>query len=424
MTQSAVSPEQLRVIRGEIARLLPDSVYTLYDTFHIPGVERHAKALAESRGLDVSLAQTIALLHDYARIQYGIIGKPHALTGAKLSRKFLQEVGLKMATIDLITNAIAVHNQKKKVHGYYAELIKDADALAHRDEANGIPEDVYEALRCQWAFEPPASFQVAEDLQPQKILQALLDAVADQLQVQTPDDITADWVHDTRVHIRKVRSLLWLYDDGQTRVSQTLAAIEKPLKKIFRHLEVSRESYILLQSLQGVKGLKALKKYLEDLLESERIRLYQWIKRTGQRDRVGDLEPLVAPFIKAIEGRPILLEDKFDDYTGAVAASDIKDVDSLHRVRIAGKRIKYLTALGLLTLGEEDTLLIRTLHDQLGTWHDREVNKALIEDLVDSGKLTLSEKQGIKLDHHFVQWKKKERKDLRTNLFHLKLRFR
>lgn len=102
----------------------------VWELKHSSGCIQIARILAEKRGLDIELAETVAATHDIYVIIHGTC-KNHAKLGAPIARKLLQKTGgFSQKEIDIITSAILHHSEKDiRSDDPYVELIKDADAF-------------------------------------------------------------------------------------------------------------------------------------------------------------------------------------------------------------------------------------------------------------------------------------------------------
>ena len=99
--------------------------------FHILIVVKYAKLLAKKLGVDEKLAELGALLHDIGRIRIG--GKDHEITGAKEAEKILKELNCPEEIIEEIKHCVEAHGGKIKPRTKIAEIIANADAMAHFD---------------------------------------------------------------------------------------------------------------------------------------------------------------------------------------------------------------------------------------------------------------------------------------------------
>ena len=122
--------EALRLIIDDlIFEKQPNNVR--YFISHLYGVQRFCTLLAMKRGLDAEIAATCGMLHDIYQVTAGTT-EEHAIKGAKVAEKILKSTKqYSKEEIDVITTAISWHSKKKKIHGPYDELLKDADVLDH-----------------------------------------------------------------------------------------------------------------------------------------------------------------------------------------------------------------------------------------------------------------------------------------------------
>lgn len=98
---------------------------------HMYGVAQFAAMVALKRKLDPQLLTIAGLLHDIHTLDSCDTTK-HAKKGAVEARIILDELGVTTSReTDIICDAIYNHSKKDKVHGVYAEALKDADVLQH-----------------------------------------------------------------------------------------------------------------------------------------------------------------------------------------------------------------------------------------------------------------------------------------------------
>ncbi len=112
---------------------LPDSAREssiIWEFKHSSSCCQLARVLAQKRGLDVTIAETAALLHDIYVI---VSGKypDHAKLGAPIAEKILRDTGgFSDKQITTIVEAVAHHSQKEIYSDNpYIELVKDVDVF-------------------------------------------------------------------------------------------------------------------------------------------------------------------------------------------------------------------------------------------------------------------------------------------------------
>lgn len=100
---------------------------------HIKVVVYYAVKLARHEKADVEVAELGALLHDIGRIKYG--SKDHEITGLSDAENLLKQTGYSSEIVDKVKHCIRSHRASKdnEAESLEAEIVRDADALAHFD---------------------------------------------------------------------------------------------------------------------------------------------------------------------------------------------------------------------------------------------------------------------------------------------------
>jgi len=124
---------RLEHLRNDIDRLIfkkqPD--YSRYFITHLYAVSKFCVLIAMKRGLDPEIAATCGMLHDIYQITAGTT-EDHAIKGAVVAESMLKATKqYSDEEIKVITGAISVHSKKRKIHGPYEEVLKDADVMSH-----------------------------------------------------------------------------------------------------------------------------------------------------------------------------------------------------------------------------------------------------------------------------------------------------
>ncbi|MCL2663283.1 MAG: HD domain-containing protein [Oscillospiraceae bacterium] len=125
--------DRLEILRNDIDRLIykKQPGYSRYFINHLYGVSKFCVLIALKRGLDPEIAATCGMLHDIYQVTDGTT-QDHAIRGAEIAGQMLKATKqYSDEEINVITAAISVHNKKRKIHGPYEELLKDADVLDH-----------------------------------------------------------------------------------------------------------------------------------------------------------------------------------------------------------------------------------------------------------------------------------------------------
>ena len=123
--------DRVRTIVDQILEGQADRQQRREGYVHLYGVSLLATSLAMRRGLDIERCAVAGLLHDIARFQTGEEAD-HEIHSAEKARELLGSAGgFTAEEIMGIAESISLHRLKRKIHGAYAELLKDADALHH-----------------------------------------------------------------------------------------------------------------------------------------------------------------------------------------------------------------------------------------------------------------------------------------------------
>ena len=124
---------RLETLREKIDKLIMEkqAENARHFTSHLYGVSEYCALLAIRRGQNAELAATAGMLHDIYQITHGTI-EEHALKGAVVAKEILESMGAYTdEEIAKITEAISKHSKKRKKHGPFEELLKDADTMSH-----------------------------------------------------------------------------------------------------------------------------------------------------------------------------------------------------------------------------------------------------------------------------------------------------
>ena len=103
-----------------------------HDKSHVERVYNLAVRIAKQENADLDVVKAAALLHDVARAMEdeGKI-EDHAMEGAKMARKMLEEVNFPKEKIDEVIHCIEAHRFKKgmEAESLEAKILQDADRL-------------------------------------------------------------------------------------------------------------------------------------------------------------------------------------------------------------------------------------------------------------------------------------------------------
>ena len=140
--------EQIRVKADQMIEQLAQEGERKFAYIHLYGVSQFAALLAMIHHIDAELCQIAAMLHDIAVYAYNVAQKDHAQTILEESAIFTKK------EIQTITHAIAVHSDKQvREDNVYAEVLKDADVLAHYLYNPNIPMSEHDQVRLYYLME-------------------------------------------------------------------------------------------------------------------------------------------------------------------------------------------------------------------------------------------------------------------------------
>ncbi len=147
--------EQIRVKADQMIEQLAQEGERKFAYIHLYGVSQFAALLAMIHHIDAELCQIAAMLHDIAVYAYNVAQKDHAQKSAELAQAILEESAIfTKKEIQTITHAIAVHSDKQvREDNVYAEVLKDADVLAHYLYNPNIPMSEHDQVRLYYLME-------------------------------------------------------------------------------------------------------------------------------------------------------------------------------------------------------------------------------------------------------------------------------
>lgn len=348
----------LKYLKGLAEGSAINAVDGTFEMVHLAHVEKHILELAQIRNLDPNIAMAIAYGHDLGRTQGGVTGKGHAKMGESLMRTLLKDSGFSLKEQNVICRAIKRHNKKNLIHKPYDELIKDADSLAHQEECLIHGQVSYEAYRILASSSDKFGFtgasttkwQVACDICVELLREALLDREGI---VRSTDH----WVHTTRVSIRKMRSLLWVLKTHPLASDKKwLFQFDLELKQLSQLIANSRILHLAVLKIghqhpmyfELFEKLEASHQIIRDTVNCEQL-------LTLLDESAVKLSQIDFDNQKLSKGIAALMKK----YAKQAKKVTVKDSEALHQLRLSGKKIKYLSQLGILEI--EPDVLYKTI---------------------------------------------------------------
>ncbi len=419
-----LSNDILMDIRQRVYLMLDELGPESFDYHHVRRVEAECAWLATRRELDLGVALAIGLLHDIGRVWWYVEGSRHAKEGSKAARIILNDYDVDPVTLDVICLAISRHSTKKKIHGPYDELIKDADCLAHELEGS-IAESPFEMVRASYAKYDAMHLRInkSEIIENHLLKQytSYGDLLADLYRKAKKDKkIKSKDIHLLRTRIRSIRSIYGLMkgSDDWKQFSQSF----KKFQKLFKRLEYSRKLGVLEKSLVKIGVSKSLSKCIQDLLKKENQKIGNYVAKHYE-DLMISVD--VSEFkIRDIHHMEAALTNLIHDFRDRLDQTDMKDIVSLHELRIQTKWIKYLMDEKIIQgFSDLDLGLMNDLHTAIGRLHDIDDNRKLLEKLEVSKDLKISKKDKAAIESIFIQRIKSQKKDLTLDLLKMNKRF-
>ncbi len=348
----------LKYLKGLAEGSAINAVDSTFEMIHLAHVEKHILELSQNRNLDPNIALAIAYGHDLGRSRGGVTGKGHAKMGDSLMRPLLKESGFSIKEQKVICRAIKRHSKKNVIHKPYDELIKDADSLAHQEECLIHGQGSYEAYRIlasssdKFAYKGAvtAKWQVACDICVELLRTSLFDR-------EGIVHSTDHWVHTTRVSIRKMRSLLWVLKKQPLECDKEwLFQFDLELKQLstliansrILHLAVLKIGHQHPMYFELFEKLEASHQIIRDTVDCEQL-------LTLLDESAIQFSQIEFDHQKLNKGITSLMKK----YAKQAINVTVKDPQALHQLRLSGKKIKYLSQLGILEI--EPDVLYKTI---------------------------------------------------------------
>ena len=343
-----------------------------FDKQHIELVMNKSIELAQIRNLDINLVEVIALFHDIGRINENINPNNHANSGSDFLLKYYKNEPFE--GFEEFICAIKEHSNKAKVTTPYSELLKDADSYAHSLEFDSIKNK--ESLRIKYINYPPFYLKWINNEQLYLQIKEYLSKLVDYFDVND--------VHQIRVTIRTIRSMIQILKN--TTDYKYFNDLDKLLKNIFQSYEYSRKLSVFYPILNSSKLQNKIKnnidkenKNIKDKMDKETIKLKIMLNSFPDPTN---------------ENLDVVIKNILLEYIISINTVTFKDIESLHKLRIKGKMIKYLMELNLVEFNENHYNLLKVLHESIGNLNDIQENRILAID--NKSKLTKKEYDSIK----------------------------
>lgn len=383
---------QLLRIDARVQRALSKSEAIDFEGPHHDRVVQYSALLVALRGIPAFEALAAAMLHDAGRLIGGVEGKGHAAAGADLAEGLLKRLGVSRSATSRIVAAIGKHSDKKSVTAPLDELLKDADALAHREDFGATALNWQEQLRCQRAFIPvtrpewtlvqgfvPAltSALAAVRLQVGQF-EKELSAFRETLYDHSPEATVL--VHETRNALRQLDTVLWVAkqvpQDFYLEVRTSAIALKPMAKALFRALGPLRDGHVDRQRLASLVDTLLPEAVSDSAVAEDTAHLHRHCLSllAALDSALKTLSNAQQPEVSSTSETVIPLEIQalLAPHRSALVAATKKEITTLHRLRIQGKRLRVLKKLGWLQIDEGLSEALDDYHKQVGSLLDTE----------------------------------------------------
>ncbi len=419
---SGISKKVKAQTREYCYMLAKSSEDSVFETRHLKAVEKYSLELAKARRLNLDIARMVALMHDIGRTKNGVYGKGHAEEGAREAEIFLSKFKIKKKAFDIIIDAIENHNKKKKIHGEYVELIKDADSMSRYTGIPDYQDDSHEYLRNKYARLGKCRITNNPDADIIGILQGKIKELKTDIRELYKSSVSPKLVHRIRIKIRSIRSIIWYIKRNlKSNCSLSMEILDEDLRGIFKDYEMPRKIHVFRKKLKGENQAVAFIKYLKESRKKEFNRLRRKV-RNKHRNLIDEITGRVEFILPSCEVKNINKLPENIKFKKALKFANANDMVSLHKLRILCKKVIYLHDMGLISFSQKDFVdLLKSIHRNIGLMNDRIENVSMLEKIDKNSPAMVSreEYEGI---IEFLERDNGISESIAKNLFELQIR--
>jgi putative nucleotidyltransferase with HDIG domain len=344
-----------------------------YNKNHIKIVRAKSIELAKIRNLNIDLVEVIAIFHDIGRMKENLNSFNHCESGANFLLSYYSTIPFD--NFNVMITAIREHSKKGEISSAYSEVLKDADNYAHFIESTFLKPK--EKIRLKYMNYPPIKLVLIDN---ELLLENIISYNNHLLELL--ENVN---VHETRTTIRTLRSFIRLLDN--TINYQYFEKFDKLLKKNFKSYEYSRKLSVFKKELYNSLSIKILNKTIKKANSKIRNKIIKFQPK---------LENMISNFPQKIYiNINTVLKKQLSEYILTVNKVNQNDTTSLHRLRIKGKRIKFLMENNLVAYDSRNLKVIQQLGKSIGDLNDIDENLQLLKNK--KFKITSSEKKKIKI---------------------------
>jgi CHAD domain-containing protein/phosphohistidine phosphatase SixA len=262
------------------------------------------------------------------------------------------------------------------------------------------------AAQLRWFVQGPAYKRWKTLMSLEEVLADGFESVSNEYDrfIDNPND--ADAVHDLRVSIRTLRSLVSFVEPFQKSsqnhdLQQGLHAIVIQLSRLREYdvliKEAKKVDVDLMPTAEGVVPLKKLDKELQERRNRERDRTLHEFSRHRFDKRFASLAHEFGniKWRERIEHEGLdasdlarRLDQMTDAFIDAYTNLDLADVERTHKVRKQAKQVRYVTKGLKPMLGERPDMIaeLKGVQDTLGELCDARVNADLLKEVSQHGR--------------------------------------
>ncbi|MBN1622760.1 MAG: CHAD domain-containing protein [Clostridia bacterium] len=378
--KSIIPPAIIEKTREYVYSLAYSAADSNFEVNHLKEVEKNIKKLSAERELDGNTAVLIALLHDIGRTKFGIYGKGHASAGAEETMEFLDGIGMERRTCKRIARAVSNHSKKMMIHDSYSELIKDADSMTRYKEGEAGDEKDRVYLRSRYAFSGKLTIMHNHDADIAKTMIEKAIDIKGCLEKLIEEGASVALVHQIRIKIRALRSLIWyIRKDVKKNMRVTMEIMDEELKGIFRDYSKARKLHVLRKRIIEVNSSEELSGHLKKLRSREHLS----IERKALKkhiDLINDISErlnVIQPSLSSVDFQKSTERMRFSQSIRKVKPDDIK---SLHKLRVLCKKLIYLNEMSIIRFSDEGVPdVLCNLNGLIGFLNDNKENVAMIK---------------------------------------------
>ncbi|MGI6211883.1 MAG: CHAD domain-containing protein [Anaerovoracaceae bacterium] len=282
------------------------------------------------------------------------------------------------------------------------------EKIVHAHDFREVMEMFQGAFRVKWFIQGPdfSRWEILADLE--KILRDRFDRVVKYVDRfrEFPDD--PDNVHDLRVSIRTLRSLITFIEPFQK--NHQSREMQRGLREIIVRLSRLREYDVLIEESKRVsidltpaaESLTPPKTLREELIQLRREECDRVSREFSRHHFSEQLTALEEEFRHIrwggkVERRGLRIEElirRRDQLTKSFLdryrSLDVHDADASHNVRKAAKKVRYVTNVMKPLLGERQDVVeeMKQIQDRLGALCDARVNAQILREISRSTDLS------------------------------------